>query len=166
MRVSGTGGPSAPAPVCQGSRSQPDRGQVQTASRLLTVLPPPRPLKRRREGETERVKGESASPLAPRELITAGAVRPRVLYALWLVRTSPPFPGYPRPPHPRPQDLTLNLRDRALPPTHTPALAQPSKLREARARASGYLRLFTRVGARVDTRVLLSRDVIKNKHGD
>lgn len=58
----GTSGPSVPAPVCQGSRSEPDCLQVQTASRLLTALPARRPLKRKRAGETARVKKESALP--------------------------------------------------------------------------------------------------------
>lgn len=56
----GTSGPSAPALVCHGNRSQPGRGQVLKASRLLTALPARRPLKRKREGETARVKKESA----------------------------------------------------------------------------------------------------------
>lgn len=56
----GTSGPSAPALVCHGNRSQPGRGQVLMASRLLTALPARRPLKRKREGETARVKKESA----------------------------------------------------------------------------------------------------------
>lgn len=60
MRAPGTGGPSTAAPVCHGSRSQPGRGQVQTASGLLTALPARRPLKRKREGETARAKKESA----------------------------------------------------------------------------------------------------------
>lgn len=58
----GRSSPSAPAPVCQGSRSQRGSGQVQTASQLLTASPARRPLKRKREGETARVKKESALP--------------------------------------------------------------------------------------------------------
>lgn len=57
----GQAAPPPPAPVCHGSWSPPGRGQVQTASRLLTALPPRRPLKRKREGERARVKKESAS---------------------------------------------------------------------------------------------------------
>lgn len=58
----GTSRPSALAGVCHGSRSEPGCCQVQTASRLLTALPARRPLKRKREGETARVKKESALP--------------------------------------------------------------------------------------------------------
>lgn len=57
----GTRGPAAPAPVGPGSRSQPGRPSP-IGLLLLTALPARRPLKGKREGETARVKKESALP--------------------------------------------------------------------------------------------------------
>ena len=161
----GTSGPSVPAPVCQGSRSEPDCLQVQTASRLLTALPARRPLKRKRAGETARVKKESALPG-----LVAGAnrrgcgVSPRS-FALFgssaILRLPQATPAHRAPP---PHDSTPKPEDsRPCPPPPTlPQLRKPHRRKE---RATGFPRLSTRFGARVETQGLLFMGVIKNDGG-
>lgn len=92
----GQAAPRPPAPVGHGSWSPPGRGQVQTAPRLLTALPPRRPLKRKREGRERGLRkspppGRAAGANHSGRGATAGPVRP-------LVRAPPSaFPGHPRP---------------------------------------------------------------------
>lgn len=110
--------PLSPRPCLSRESAWP--GQVQTASRLLTALPPRRPLKRKREGETARVKRESASRVALPERARRCCVScaPSGSCALLRLSRATSSPGTPPG-----LDSTLNLGDQALSthiPTHTP----------------------------------------------
>lgn len=153
MQAPRTRGPSTPAPVCHRNRSRPGRGQVQTASGLLTALPARRPLKRKREGETARVKKESA--LLGR---VAGANHrgrrascgpPRLSGSRAPLR----HPGTPPPPptpahHARSPRTGLQTCGEQALPLHTVTPAPPRDPRRARARAAEFLRPSPREGAR------------------
>lgn len=160
VRVPRTGGRSAPAPICHRSRSQLRRGQVQTAAGLLTALPARRPLKRKREEETTRVRKESAFPGRAAGANHSGCGAGRGSSALScsrsILRLSPATPSHAAPPglDSQPEDIRPSP-----PPPHTPTLSQPGNVCRVTLRAAEFPRLSTHVGARVETLGLLFRGV-------
>lgn len=149
-----------PRPCLSPEQESAGRGQVQTASRLLTALPARRPLKRKREGETARLRKSPPSRVAPLELITAGAARAAGPPAL--SGSCAPL-RHPAPPR-SPRTGLWTCGDQAFPPTHTPSRARPRELRTAR-RGLRFVPPSTRAGRGWGRAVARTR-VVTSGRGD